>query len=182
MSYSSLLRSAEMNARFRAGDRLTVLAGVRFVHLEDTLGIEQGTFFTHRGGTRNDLYGVQIGVEGLAWSRGRVRIDGWAKAGLYVNDTRGSYHFRFPAIPTVNADYSRKAEQGALVGDLGICMSYRVAHGITLRGSYQALLLDGVALASDQFKNTAAAGGPMAMTANGRVRYHGALVGVEVAW
>ena len=118
------LNSAEANGRLALSSRVTVLAGFRWIQLNDTL---QGTlspadrnepkwknycdpsnctlqevaqaplgpvvgsyppFWTTK--TANNLYGVQIGVDGKIFELGRFSIGGQIKAGLFDNNAEQS--------------------------------------------------------------------------------------------
>lgn len=179
-SYGSLLRSAELNIRRDQNDCVTLLAGFRYLNLQESLFLAQTGYYSHQVETYNHLYGAQIGAEVFLGSRGRFGVDGWAKAGIYGNNTRFDYELQ--NLQASSAD-SIAAQRGAasFVGDLGFSASYRLTPNVVLRGGYQLLWIDGVALAADQF-NPPASPGVAQVETRGDVFYHGALCGLEVTW
>jgi hypothetical protein len=175
------LYNAEANGRLDLSPRVTVLGGLRWLQLNDEL---QGTltpsdrgeptwkysdlslsqvqnpplstpivinppFWTTR--TVNDLYGVQIGVEGKLWELGRLSLDGLIKAGIFDNNATQSALVSlekqlFPAQATTN--------HIAFVSEAELHAKYQLAKGLALKVGYEALWLDGVALAPGQIRET----------------------------
>lgn len=180
-TYDSLLRSAEFNVRRQAGDWLTLLVGFRYINLEESLGANQGTFFSHRVETQNNLYGGQVGAEGLLWSNGCLKFDAWSKAGLYGNDAHASYSFRFPAIPIANIDANTQQTHVAFAGEVGLAGTLQLTDHISLRGGYQLLWLDRLALATEQF-GVSSIPSKMGIDTTGNVFYHGAIASLEISW
>jgi len=181
--YGSLVRSAEINAKHKSSDWLSLLIGFRYINLQESLTIRQDVYFSHTVDTTNNLFGGQVGMDAFLWSRGRARLDGWAKGGLYGNSAQSNYAFGFPAIPNANIDASTSRGQLAFAGDLGVAASYSLTDHIALRAGYQLLWIDGVALASDQFNVSVPpnSNGPVINSTSG-VFYHGALLGLEASW
>lgn len=179
-SYNSLLRSAEFNVRRERSDWLTLLAGFRYVNLQESLVVDQVGFFSHRVDTRNHLYGGQVGAEVFFGARGKIRLDGWAKAGIFGTDAHSDYSFSDIVFPFNGFNAAGRQGQVSFVGDLGLTASYRLTDHIVLRGGYQLLWIDGVALASDQFNVQPVDGFGVGTT--GGAFYHGALAGLEVSW
>jgi hypothetical protein len=106
-------------------------------------------FWTTR--TVNDLYGVQIGVEGKLWELGRLSLDGLIKAGIFDNNATQSALVSlekqlFPAQATTN--------HIAFVSEAELHAKYQLAKGLALKVGYEALWLDGVALAPGQIRET----------------------------
>jgi hypothetical protein len=180
--YGSILRSAEINVRRQTRDWLTLLGGFRYVHLKESLALTQGLAFHHQVDTRNDLYGGQVGIEASLVNRSRIRLDGWAKAGLYGNDSQSRYIFMVLEIPALNSDQSAERTPLAFVGDIGLNASLRLTEHILVRAGYQLLWVDGVALASDQFGVPRPSETSIAIDSTGGVFFHGATLGVEVSW
>jgi hypothetical protein len=179
-SYGSLLRSVELNIRREQNDCLTWLTGFRYLNLQESLFLAQTGYFSHQVETHNHLYGAQIGAEAFLGSRGRFGVDGWAKAGIYGNNARFDYELQNLLVPS---PLSLSAQRGAasFVGDLGFSATYRLTPNVVLRGGYQLLWVNGVALASDQF-NTPPFPDSAQVVTSGAVFYHGALCGLEVTW
>ena len=179
------LYSAEANGRLALSSRVTVLAGFRWLQLNDTL---QGTLSpTDRsaptwknscglnnctlidvaqalpGGpagtyppfwntnTANNLYGFQIGVDGKIVELGRFSVHGQIKIGLFDNKAEQSTAVSlekvvYPSIATAN--------HAAFVSEAGLQLKYQLMDGLALKAGYEALWLDGVALAPGHIQET----------------------------
>ena len=180
---STNLYGAEANGRFGVSSGVTLLAGLRWIALNDEL---QGTltpvdlgepswkvdypsptlwqirnppagapiainppFWTTR--TTNNLYGVQVGVEGKLWEVGRLSLDGQVKAGVYDDRAEQSALVSmakqlYPARSATSA--------AAFAGEADLSATFQLAHGFALKAGYEALWLDGVALAPGQISET----------------------------
>jgi hypothetical protein len=182
-SDATTLYGVEADGRLTVSSRVTLLAGFRWLQLNDEL---QGTltpvdlgqptwkeeypsptlwqiplppagapvainppFWTTR--TTNNLYGFQIGGDAKLWEFGRLALDAQFKAGVY-DDVAGQSALvsmakqLYPARATASA--------AALAGEADLSATYRLAHGFALKAGYEALWLDGVALAPGQIPET----------------------------
>ncbi len=179
------LYSAEANGRLALSSRVTVLAGFRWLRLNDTL---QGTltpadrtapawkqscnatnctlidvaqalpggaagnyppFWTTN--TANNLYGFQIVVDGKIFELGRFSVNGQLKIGLFDNNAEQS-----TGVSLEKALYpaSATANRAAFVSEAGLRLKYQLMDGLGLKAGYEALWLDGVALAPGQIQET----------------------------
>jgi len=180
---ATTLYSVEANGRLSVSSRVTLLAGFRFLEVNDEL---QGTltpfdlgqptwkmadpsstlwriadpplgtppainppFWTTK--TTNDLYGFQIGVDGKLWELGPLSLDGLIKAGVY-DDSAGQSALvsmakqLYPAHAATNA--------AAFAGEAELNATYQLGKGFALKAGYEALWLDGLALAPGQISQT----------------------------
>ena len=101
--------------------------------------------------TQNNLYGAQIGVDAKLLEVGRFSIDGLIKAGVFDNNAKQSALVSmaktlFPTQATTN--------HAAFVSEAGLQLKYQLAKGLALKVGYEALWLDGVALAPGQIRET----------------------------
>jgi len=208
------LYSVEANARLELSPRVTVLAGLRWLQLNDRL---QGTltpadhtaptwklscpgadllalctgspvesagayppFWT--ASTKNNLYGVQIGVDGKLAELGRLSLDGVVKIGLFDDAAEQSTVVSmrkqlFPArAATNNVTFASEA---------GLQVKYQLTKGLAVKAGYQALWLDGVALAPGQIEETLTT--PASVTALGvncrsSALFQGGAVGLEYSF
>jgi hypothetical protein len=129
--------------------------------------------------TANRLYGGQTGANVSVVNRGAARIDGIFKAGLYGNAASN----RFGVTQAIGPAFATADRSGqvAFLGEIGVVGVYQWTDSIALRGGYQLLWLDGVALAPDQVTAT------RILTQNGinttgDAFYHGALMGIQANW
>ncbi len=82
---------------------------------------------------------------------GRFSLDGLIKAGLFDNNAEQSTGVSlqkvvYPSQATTN--------HAAFVGEAGLQLKYQVINGLALKVGYEALWLDGVALAPGQIQET----------------------------
>lgn len=186
-AYSSQIRSAELNWRRPLGDRLTILAGFRYIGFDDSLYYTINT--TTAAGKYeydNDLYGGQLGADLSLLDPCRpFQLHVIGKAGVYQNNIGGSFQTFVPVgSPTPLQRFGRDDKQSAFVGDLQLVASYQLSCHLAIRGGYQLLWLDNVALAGDNA--SASQTNPAILNtstdSDGHVFYHGAMIGLEIIW
>ena len=208
------LYSVEANARLELSPRVTVLAGLRWLQLNDRL---QGTltpadhtaptwkqscpgadllalctgspvesagayppFWTTS--TKNNLYGVQIGIDGKLLELGRLSLDGVVKIGLFDDAAEQStvVSMRKQLLP------SRAATNHAtFASEAGLQVKYQLTKGLAVKAGYEALWLDGVALAPGQIQESLTT--PASVTALGvncrsSALFQGGTVGLEYSF
>lgn len=211
-SSTTSLYGAEASGRFTLSSRVTVLAGFRWLQLNDSL---QGAltpadltaptwkstcpgcnlFQVTPGGTvagnyppfwntstTNNLYGVQVGLAGKILELGRFSLDGLIKIGIFENNAEQSTGV---SLQKVVYSSSATANHAAFVGEANLQVKYRVIDGLALKAGYAALWLDGVALAPGQIQETlTTASGVRALGVNcgAAILFQGATVGVEYSF
>jgi hypothetical protein len=210
------LYSAEANGRLALSGRATVLAGLRWLQLNDSL---QGTltpadataptwkqdqnctadhlsqvlncpsvskpagnyppFWTTNA--TNNLYGVQVGVEGTLLELGRWSLDGLLKVGLYDDNAR---QWTGVSLEKVVHPVSAATNHAAFASEASVQVKYRVSDSLTLKAGYEALWLDGVALAPGQIQETLTLASVRALGVNcgSNVLFQGATLGLEVSF
>ncbi len=186
--YASRLYNAELNVRWNPFARLAVLAGFRWVDLGEDL---QGTLPPERAApfwdnnTRNNLYGFQVGADGKLFERGRFSIDGVLKAGIFDNDAEETTAV---SIYRHVHEESASTNRTAFLGEIDLRCKYQVTERLSLKLAYEAIWLQGVALAPGQVQeihskvtlpvNVQAFG----VNCSSGVFYHGATAGLEYAF
>jgi hypothetical protein len=176
-SYSSDLLGFEFNRRRRANDWLTILAGFRYLELDERFHAEADAAVvasTYETVTTNRLYGGQLGAKANLWCRDRLTLEALGKVGVYHND--GSQFSRFDT-GVVAATAADASERAAFVGELNVAGSYCLSDRLSLRVSYDLLWIESVVLATDQIPITNFALGNG--ITDGGVFYHGATAGLE---
>jgi hypothetical protein len=174
--YYSRLYNAELNGRYCFGDRLTVLAGFRWIDLhEDFTGANVSSTATTQFldvNVANHLYGGQIGLDvSLLPLEGPFRIDTVLKAGVFAN-------FADQSVVVGSQLYGDKRDHTAFVGEIDLLAVYEICPNLLVRGGYQVMWIDGVALAGDQPATFGVSGNYQPDT-DGSLFYHGAFVGLE---
>jgi hypothetical protein len=136
--------------------------------------------------TQNNLYGGQIGVDAKLLELGRFSIDGLIKAGVYDNNASqwGLVSMAKKLFPT-----QATTNHPAVVGEAELQLKYKLTKGLALKVGYEALWLDGVALAPGQIRETYITAPPQAVTAralgvncDSNVLFQGGTVGLEASF
>jgi hypothetical protein len=210
-SNATNLYSAEANMRLELSPRVTALAGFRWLQLNDNLqgtltppdrtapswktscplcNVFQITpdgpignlppFWN--GGTTNNLYGVQAGIDADILRFDRFSFGGRLTIGLFDNNARQSTGVSiekivYPATATANG--------AAFVSEASLQLKYQVTNGLSLKAGYEVLWLVGIALAPGQIEKTYAA--PADVRALGvnhgsNVLFQGATFGLEYSF
>ena len=189
--YATQLYNAEFNVRWNPCCQVTMLAGFRWVNLGEKLvgALEPPTIRTEPPfwdtTTNNNLYGLQVGADWKIWQRGRFSIDGLAKAGIYDDNAEETTAVSVIAKQVRQA--STSTNHAAFVGETGLQCTYQVTERLLLKAGYEAIWLEGVALAPGQVQETYCVVLPMSVQAmgvncNSGVFYHGATAGLEYSF
>ena len=180
-SYDSELFSAEFNARRRYSDYFTILGGFRYLNLNEELLIGTVDTLPDLGAQTevdNNLYGFQIGIDSVIYQSGYWNINAIGKAGIYYNDIDRDIVLMGDPIPgTVRVSDDDDTE--AFVGQAELSATYWITENFGLRGGYQVIWLDGVALAPAQLRGIGEGG---EIDSSSSPFYHGALVQGEFVW
>ena len=157
--YATNLRNAEFSVRWNPCCQVTMLAGFRWVNLGEhlvgtlnptTFPWEQSYWNFWNNTTTNNLYGFQIGADGKIWERGRFSIGGLVKAGIFDNNAEQTTEISVMAKQQRSGSASTNAV--AFVGETGLQCNFQVTQRLLLRAGYEAIWLQGVAVAPDRFR------------------------------
>ncbi len=168
-----------------------MLAGFRWAYLWEDL---QGTIPSSARSspfwdtkTRNNLYGLQIGGEWKILNGGRFSINGLVKAGIFDNNA-----IENTGVSIYRTVYweSASTNQAAFLGEIGLRCKYQVTKALSLNAGYEAMWLQGVALAPAQIPQTVSHGTPypdvyvqsLGIDSRSGAFFHGATVGLEYAF
>jgi hypothetical protein len=192
--YASRLYNAEANMRWHSWDRVSVLAGFRWVNLTEALvGIitpptphATGSFWDTQ--TKNNLYGLQIGADARLLERNRFSIVGALKTGIFENHVDETALIRMERIQFPASD---STDHLAFLGQLGVQCKYQATPRLLLKIGYEVIWMQGVALAPGQIPETYCSGAifpqdthvqAVGINCNSGVLYHGAAAGLEYAF
>ena len=161
--------------------------GLRYFRIDETLeigaerdevgGIETGSY---RVETSNDLYGGQFGVR-LRRCCGPWSIEGTGKAGLYYNDAHQTQTIiDFPDF--VLRQSGASDDRVALVGELNATLIRQVSEHWYLRGGYNLMWIDGIALAPSQLDFSLVSTSGTTIDSGDTMFLHGLNLGVEGRW
>ena len=184
--YQTTLNSTELNWLHHVSQRVTWIAGFRWVELNDhltyTVGFPSPTVIDLNYNMHNHLYGAQTGADVSLWNHGGpLTMNGVLKAGIYGNSADSDI-YSINNSGDVLTDGEASSSQAAFLGEVNLTATYQVTKHFALRGGYQLVWLDGLALAS----NTALLG--VQETSNdvidtdGSLFYNGAMMGGEFTW
>jgi hypothetical protein len=179
--YSSDLYSAELNFRRPIG-WFTPLIGARWVGLYEDYRVSgldiAPSAYTLSYETENNLIGGQLGGELDFWNQGGIfRLKGFGKFGIYCGINE------MDAALTNYDSTSDDDTDVAFVGEMGLLASVQVTHSMAIRGGYQLLWINGVALATDQIGSTDIANeAATSINNDGDPFYHGPVAGFEFVW
>ncbi|HXP74187.1 MAG TPA: BBP7 family outer membrane beta-barrel protein [Stellaceae bacterium] len=205
------LYSAEANGRLDLGSRVRLLAGARWLQLNDNLGgtltpadrtaptwkqtnptdnifqVTPGN--TPAGnyppfwttGTTNNLYGVQIGVGAEILELDRFSLDGLIKVGLFDDNAEQSTGV---SLRKMVFPSHATTNQAAFASEAGLQIKYQLTQGLALKAGYEILWLDGIALAPGQIQETLTTATVRTLGVNSRstVLFQGATFGLDYSF
>ncbi len=185
--YVSNLYNTEINFYHQSRNIswLTTLAGFRWIEIGEDFSTVFATGATTPGYTidvNNHLYGFQVGALAKLADHGPWRFDGWLKAGIFGNaaDQATTEDFRSAGGSLISA--SASASNVAYAGNLGISASRRITDRLSLRVSYMALWVEGIALAPEQLDNSDPSSGTANLDHSDGTFYQGGFIGGEIVW
>jgi hypothetical protein len=178
--YQTLLDSSEVNVHKPFGDRVTFLAGFRWVELHDSVRVDLATPATFvNWDDNNHMYGGQVGTRIAFTDPGNpLSLTCALKGGVYYNDADNVF------TSTIVGGATGEDQTTAFVGDFNFTAGYQLTSHISIQGGYQILWLDNVAIAADSAATTTQIPGGTSspVDADGRLWYHGATAGFVVTW
>lgn len=180
--YLTMLDSTEINLRRSVNDRLSLLGGFRWVELKDEMFYKlAGNVATGDYEYNNHLYGGQLGASlNLGQPARRLLANVETKAGVYGNVADGGiYEFQGNNFIGSFAGSDTKA---AFVGEIDLTLGYRLTQNITVRGGYQLLWIDNVALAGDAGSRSLLNPSLLRGVEFNSLFYQGAMTGIDFVW
>lgn len=150
--YTSDLYGFELNLRWVTYRPFNYIAGFRYIALDEELSAVLDAApqtFAYSTSTRNDLYGVQMGVTSapdmplFAWHC----LSWFGKVGIYGNDTQQRTILDTNLIGQI---VNESPDTSAVVWEFGVGLDLPVSECISIQGGYGAMILDRVTLASEQ--------------------------------
>jgi len=171
------------------------LVGVRYLQVD-----EQFDYFSQQAaspaplgatnsvstGADNELWGPQLGGIARFYAGGSWWIDVGIKGAICNNSASQQTSYVHVDRLGVSQAYahSRSADVTTYVGDLDLTLVHRWSPLLTTRIGYQAMWLDGLALASENFHPSVETLtlGPGQLITTGKAIYHGIHAGIELNW
>jgi len=178
LSQRTTFDSVELNLRYWADMPpgpfdVSYLVGARFIRLAEQFNfINDGVGANSlQANTTNDMVGLQIGIEGAFLITTRWWIDVDLKGGIYNNNASQN-----TALGLATSAAERDCT--AFVGDISVVANWQMTPSWTFRIGYQALFVNGVALAQDQVIPPLAPIGQGALNDQGEICFHGPVIGL----
>jgi hypothetical protein len=199
VSYGSRLYNLEWNLRqwtYLNPRQLQVsmLVGGRYMNLDETLRYHTESAVPTPGGATNDvttdtgnsMIGLQIGAM-MKWHVGRrLWVDCEVKGAAFDNDASQNTVFVHDGVAAFQDPHvTRRSDHvAAFALDLNLTATLLVTPRLAVRGGYQALWIDGLALAPNNFNAdpNALISGPAVLVSDGTAVYHGPHLGVTWIW
>jgi hypothetical protein len=180
--YQSQLHSAEINMRQALGGRFGILAGFRYINLQEDLLLSSqlGAIVTLQHydiDVDNNLFGAQLGTDFCLGRCHALQFDAMVKCGFFLNNASQTTSSALIGVPV-----SASTDSFAVAGEAGIYATYCINPAWSVRAGCQVLGLHGVALAPQQLQQSNLANGNSSINAKGSVFYAGASLGIHYAW
>jgi hypothetical protein len=194
VDYDSYLHNIEFNLRWWPFDRLSVLAGFRYLMINEELTIEDNVgpglnmaIFEHK--TDNTLLGGQVGVEGVIVSFNNVLFEGDAinlggsvKVGYFNNQIKTDISITQSVVPGTGVFADDSDDQGTFLVEGGATIGYNITPNIAVQLRYQLMWIENVALAPEQVPASEPWASGMVSTETEGVFYHGPWLGINVSF
>jgi len=182
-NYGSELHSIEVNTLRFDGCNLTWRGGLRYIDAEEDFAVRAFNDGTPEDsgllaiGTDNRLLGLQGGA---TYSYG---CDGWCfdatgTIGGYANFAERDYLIDDGIVPANNLMRETNDIEFAFVGQLQFGITRHLGCGLKLRGGYELMWIEGLALAAEQTGDTTGGALP-AFDVDGSILYDGGYIGLE---
>lgn len=177
--YTTDLNSSELNVHRQLTPGCTFLTGFRWIELHDQLrnNIATPNTFT-RWDDNNHMYGAQVGTNiAFTSAYSPFQFNGTLKGGAYNNEADNRF------TSTIVGGANSVDSELAFVGEVNFSGAYYLNDNLALRGGYQVMWLDNIALASDAAaRTTQIAGGTSSPVQFGRLWYNGVTFGIDYVW
>ena len=182
-SYASELHSIELNILKHDCCNVTWISGIRYIDAEEDflLRVSDPSAGLLAIGTDNRLLGLQVGAD-AQYGCGGWCVGVTTKAGAYLNFAERDVFLRDQGqAQTLTVDREANDTEFAFVAEAVFGISRHLGCGVKLRGGYQVMWMQGMALAPEQLGNTAggAAFAPPALDTDESILYDGGYVGLE---
>lgn len=180
--YLTMLDSTEINLRRPVNDRLSVLGGFRWVELKDEMFYKlNGNVATGDYEFNNRLYGAQLGASySLARPTSRLIFNAETKVGVYGNVADGGI-FEYQGNNLIGS-FVDSHTTTAFVGEIDLTLGYRLTKHIVVRGGYQLMWLDNVALAGNAASRSLLNPSLLRDIDYNSLFYQGATTGIDFTW
>jgi hypothetical protein len=196
VTYDSQFTSAELNLLYRVHPRVTLLAGLRWMHLKDTLlafdnfGPDPNVLIpSYSIRVENDLSGAQVGILATLLRAGAFTLDCAVKGGYYALEAEHQM-VDIQNVGTLGSISAINNDMTTVI-DVGLTASLRLGRHAKVWLGYQAMWLTGVATAPSQIAGNDLIGipgtqigapGALGVDVFDNLMFYGARAGVEFSY
>ncbi len=195
----SSLENAELNLRQVLDTapslmQATVLYGFRYINIDEKFEYRSQSFAPAPPGssvavdvnTGNRMFGFQLGTMLEFNVDRRCWLNGEFKAGIFHNTADQNTNFTTGPLagPPTTLPGGARSEVTTFMLDGSASVMYQFSRSCVVRAGYQAVWLDGVALATENFsQNATLLGlGPTQLAKDGSIVYFGPFAGLMMTW
>ncbi|MGI9515617.1 MAG: hypothetical protein ACR2NP_01105 [Pirellulaceae bacterium] len=182
VDYSAHIDNGEVNL-VHTNSRLSVLGGFRYLGLNEFMRINSFDVATGDSDyiiqTANDLYGGQLGLR-LNKCVGPLNVRLTGKSGLFYNDASQLQWVADQNVGNIRTSRGDDHTSSAWIADLSLDAGICLTHAVSLRGGYNVMWIDRLALAPDQLDFSDAANSGTGISTNGNAFFHGFHAGFEI--
>lgn len=187
--FKSRLHNAELNLHWWpcANDRYSFLAGFRWFQLTDRFSGYANDQYdpywdvgNNNYSSQNDLYGGQLGLEGLLFGKRDqgFSIDGGVKAGVFANKIHNQVQwvgYGYDPFGPWEGSYSasKHRTKTAFLGEVIFNATYAFTKNIAMTVGYQFLYVNNVAVPINNYQSTGS---------TQSVIFHGGRLGLNIAF
>ena len=190
-SIRSSFQSGEINVRYWADMPpgpfdVSYLVGARCMRITEQFsflgnaGAPTPTANDFQSNTTNDMWGVQIGIQGCFLVTTRWWVDFDLKGAILNDRTDLSSSFIQNGIPATPQADTR--DRTVWLGDISLVANWQMTPYLTFRAGYQALFFNGLSLAQDQVRSPLVNNAPGPFSDSGRLAIHGPVIGLMGMW
>jgi hypothetical protein len=182
---TSIFHSTEINVHQNICCGIDGLFGFRWVDMTDryladatpTSGVPT---LTDAFVTRNDLFGLQAGLDCCVKPAGSLWIRGYVKGGVMINSASAQTAEIAPSGATYQAGDTQC--RPAFFGEAGLMVCFQVVNHVSVSAGYQVMYVNNVAQPVNQIAQFDESNNSLTIDMGSGLLYHGANLGVEVVW
>jgi hypothetical protein len=167
-----------------AGFEREYLVGLRFMELGERLDwtatdiVNAGDNGAYNIRTNNDMFGYQMGT-GATYQAPRWSLGAFAKGGVFLNRATGESRLDFTADDVNDFNLEMVENQLSFIGEFKLQAKYHLLPNVSLRASYEMMLITSAALAPNQATFTS---NTTYLNTTANPFYHGAAFGFDFYW
>ena len=190
-NYTSEIWNWELGVRRKVSSDGSVLVGFRYMAVDEDFVFRSlddtpapGSLGIYEIEAENDLVGLQVGGEQAFYTPGRrLRLTLFGKAGMFVNFHEQSnrlYSEASTGLDPYSSARDNDSSRLSSVFEFGCILTLQLSEHIALRGGYNHIFINGLALATDQLDQAPdRSNSRMFVNDNGSLHLHGPFVGGE---